>query len=69
MSINKTVVNFFSKAFSLPIRNETANHVNFMLMSLMPNFSCLEVRYENVSKYYPPETKINLWTSLIRFSG
>ena len=43
MSINKTVVKIISNAFSLPVENETENHVNFMLMSLMPIFRCLEV--------------------------
>ena len=42
MSINKTVVKIISKIFSLAIGNETANHVNFMLMPVMPIFSCLE---------------------------
>ena len=43
LSINKTVLKIINKAFSLPVENETANHENFMLMSLMPIFSCLEV--------------------------
>ena len=46
MSTNKTVVKIISKAFSLPVGavgDETVNHVNFMLMSLMPIFSCLDV--------------------------
>ena len=50
MSTNKTVVKIISKAFGLPVGNEIENHVNFMLMSPMPMFSCLEVWYENVSK-------------------
>ena len=43
MSINKQLLKFISKAFSLPAGDETANHVNFMLMSSIPIFSCLEV--------------------------
>ena len=49
MSINKTVVKIINKAFTLPVGDETENHV--MFMSAMPIFSCLEVWYENVSKY------------------
>ena len=48
MRINKTVIKIVSKACSLSAGDETANLVNFMLMSLMPIFSCLEVWYENV---------------------
>ena len=51
MSINKTVVKIISKAFSLPVGDETANHVNFKSMPLMPIFSCLEVRYQTCQKY------------------
>ena len=36
MGINKTVVKNISITFSLPVADETSNHVNFMLMSLMP---------------------------------
>ena len=42
MGIIKTVVEIISRAFSLPVGDETANHVNFTLMSRMPIFSCLE---------------------------
>ena len=51
MSINTSVVKIISKAFSLPVGNETANHVNFMLMSLMPILAVQKSDIKTWQKY------------------